>query len=186
MKKFIVSVTVCLVLCASHAFASFGAEYDPKGFLPLVKKGALQEFFRNLEDVFENSLFNHVSFDLDEEDFDPDRSHAFRFTWQTSLFSGDLEPLNSGSFSWIGSFSDLLSGEKEPSLIIGEKQVALKGVHPGTESGSVLPADIGGSVDMDFVEPAEAPVSAVPVPAAVWLFGSGLAGLVGIRRRTGR
>ncbi|RRQ21596.1 VPLPA-CTERM sorting domain-containing protein [Thiohalobacter thiocyanaticus] len=29
----------------------------------------------------------------------------------------------------------------------------------------------------------EASLSAVPVPAAVWLFGSGLAGLVGIARR---
>ena len=28
-----------------------------------------------------------------------------------------------------------------------------------------------------------APVSTVPVPAAVWLFGSGLLGLVGIARR---
>jgi hypothetical protein len=28
--------------------------------------------------------------------------------------------------------------------------------------------------------------SAVPIPAAVWLLGSGLAGLVGIRRRLGR
>ncbi|MET0053134.1 MAG: VPLPA-CTERM sorting domain-containing protein [Candidatus Thiodiazotropha sp.] len=39
--------------------------------------------------------------------------------------------------------------------------------------GSVLPTEIG--VDLN--------VSAVPVPAAVWLFGSGLLGLVGLNRR---
>jgi len=29
-------------------------------------------------------------------------------------------------------------------------------------------------------------VSAVPVPAAAWLFGSGLLGLIGVARRQGR
>lgn len=36
---------------------------------------------------------------------------------------------------------------------------------------------------MDNVMYSTAPVSAVPVPAAVWLFGSGLIGLAGIARR---
>ena len=37
------------------------------------------------------------------------------------------------------------------------------------------------SVTVDSFVPT--PVAAVPVPAAVWLFGSGLLGLVGIARR---
>ena len=40
----------------------------------------------------------------------------------------------------------------------------------------------GASVTVDYVG-AQVNVSAVPVPAAVWLFGSGLIGLVGIARR---
>ena len=39
-------------------------------------------------------------------------------------------------------------------------------------------AFVGSSANFDFVAPA-----AVPVPAAVWLFGSGLLGLVGVARR---
>ena len=38
----------------------------------------------------------------------------------------------------------------------------------------------GFSANFDFVAPAAAPI---PVPAAVWLFGSGLMGLVGVARR---
>jgi hypothetical protein len=35
----------------------------------------------------------------------------------------------------------------------------------------------------EIFDPSNPPVSSVPVPAAVWLFGSGLLGLVGVARR---
>lgn len=41
-------------------------------------------------------------------------------------------------------------------------------------------AFVGFNANFDFVTP---DMSAVPVPAAVWLFGSGLLGLVGVARR---
>jgi len=47
-------------------------------------------------------------------------------------------------------------------------------------------ADASNTLTMQFVDDTglvAASVSAVPVPAAVWLFGSGLIGLVGIARR---
>jgi hypothetical protein len=37
--------------------------------------------------------------------------------------------------------------------------------------------------DLDIVSAAGAPISPIPVPAAIWLFGSGLIGLIGIARR---
>ncbi len=46
----------------------------------------------------------------------------------------------------------------------------------GTRLSGVLPADVNMQWDGSAV-------SAVPVPAAVWLFGSGLMGLVGVARK---
>ena len=51
-----------------------------------------------------------------------------------------------------------------------------------TVGDSVLPGG-GWSPAIDLYEPGTVNISAVPVPAAVWLFGSGLLGLVGISRR---
>ncbi len=47
----------------------------------------------------------------------------------------------------------------------------------GTQSG------VAETFHMDNMVYSAAPASAVPVPAAVWLFGSGLLGLIGVRRR---
>lgn len=54
-----------------------------------------------------------------------------------------------------------------------------------SESGQWVFSDIFGDYYGDQVDfnPAAVTVSAVPVPAAVWLFGSGLIGLAGIAKR---
>lgn len=58
---------------------------------------------------------------------------------------------------------------------------------PVNISGSTVPGgfqdDLFTSVVVDSFNGATVNVSAVPVPAAAWLFGSGLIGLVGIARR---
>ncbi|MDH5570643.1 MAG: VPLPA-CTERM sorting domain-containing protein [Gammaproteobacteria bacterium] len=54
----------------------------------------------------------------------------------------------------------------------------------GSQRNSSYAFEISGTalvnVDGNVIEP---PISAVPVPAAVWLFGSGLIGLAGVARR---
>lgn len=57
---------------------------------------------------------------------------------------------------------------------------------PGNYSASVFGqgADVAGTYSLDYSVGLN--VSAVPVPAAVWLFGSGFLGLVGIARRKRR
>ena len=57
-------------------------------------------------------------------------------------------------------------------------------------SGSIqipLPAEIGSGADIKFkitnISAGKVDVAVVPLPAAVWLFGSGLLGLIGIARR---
>ena len=41
-------------------------------------------------------------------------------------------------------------------------------------------ASLNGTVSVNGAVPANGTVSAIPLPASVWLFGSGLLGLVGI------
>lgn len=56
------------------------------------------------------------------------------------------------------------------------------GLNPWASAGSVLNPDyVNASVNITG-----APVSAVPVPAAIWLFGSGLLGLIGLAKRKAR
>ena len=51
---------------------------------------------------------------------------------------------------------------------------------PGIYSGDLMVTDDRGNVDFATFD---ITVSAVPVPPAVWLFGSGLVGLIGVARR---
>jgi len=65
-------------------------------------------------------------------------------------------------------------GSGVSSLLISEW-----GINPWASGGSLLNPDFAAA----SVTVAEAPISAVPVPAAVWLFGSGLIGLLGFAKR---
>jgi hypothetical protein len=44
----------------------------------------------------------------------------------------------------------------------------------------------GQSIDFSAVVSAQSEVATVPVPGAVWLLGSGLIGLYGIRRKSSK
>lgn len=57
--------------------------------------------------------------------------------------------------------------------VISDGMVSLAGTHISEASGS-------GSFQVDFLR---LDVAVVPIPAAIWLFGSGLLGLIGISRR---
>jgi hypothetical protein len=80
-----------------------------------------------------------------------------------------------GSYSW-----NELTGEIDFSIITdttGEFGVSHSGINSATVTGNTLTFD--GS-DGSFTA---SRVSAVPVPAAAWLFGSALIGLAGIKRK---
>ena len=53
------------------------------------------------------------------------------------------------------------------------------GANPWAGGGSLLNPEFGAA----SVAVTEIPVSAVPIPAAIWLFGSGLIGLIGFAKR---
>ncbi len=112
---------------------------------------------------------------------------------------GDLIEVNDDG---IGVSTDPVSGNPWDSLFTtnlnaGDYIVAIR-QYGDREFGSTLFSSLGGSsgqtdfdgrtnfwaIDVEGLN--TAPVSAVPVPAAVWMFGSGLVGLIGMRKKSSK
>jgi hypothetical protein len=83
-------------------------------------------------------------------------------------YTDQADPSNFGAANRSSSFSFTLLGFNEADFIANIPQGNLFATHVYLESGATGFA-FGGTV--------------VPVPAAVWLFGSGLLGLAGVARR---
>ena len=94
--------------------------------------------------------------------------------WSISLNSGGTILDSLGSVALLSAGNGLALGSGN-LIVLGDINM-LDG--PGN-SGGFLKEDNG----VLFQNAIEYSVSAVPVPAAVWLFGSGLLGLVGVARR---
>jgi hypothetical protein len=128
----------------------------------------------------------HVQFDSDivSSSAPPTGDFVGTTTGGLALADFDFSPLNPNPLNWtLGSFTLSLT-----SMTVGaQSDSALLLTGTGTLTGAGFdptPATLswtgnnGGSLHSW-----SATVSAVPVPAAVWLFGSGLLGLVCIARR---
>jgi hypothetical protein len=103
-----------------------------------------------------------------------DATHnALNFTYTTCVVFGS--PCN--AVQSIFNVYDLHFDAVNPGTTDIVTALAIGGGNWRDENEAVIPVG-----DIQF-NPAEFTVSAVPVPAAVWLFGSGLIGLVGIARR---
>lgn len=105
--------------------------------------------------------------------------------------SGGFNPLaqvSAGSDAIVGGSFDYVLAGTDGGNAFDWTQMDVSAVMPaGTASTRIQLIHIlesstsnGGAI---FLDDASLTVSAVPVPAAVWLFGSGLIGLIGIARR---
>jgi len=101
-------------------------------------------------------------------------------TTQQNLFSGNIS-----SFDWTdGPFTDIFFAEGSGGA--SAELLAAVGGSAGafTYVGFSLESFDGEVISTDFLATQTTrSVPEVPVPAAVWLFGSGLLGLVGVARR---
>lgn len=89
------------------------------------------------------------------------------------------------SFSW--DIPVILNGTPSIGFILSLNNISIPGGNIGTWSLADFQSDgfgiVSGSLEQFRFGTYEISVSAVPVPAAAWLFGSGLVGLAGIARR---
>lgn len=106
--------------------------------------------------------------------------------------TGTYDSTNGGLFSGTFTIGGLLSGSftnlavSAPATIFGITSSSFGGdlfYTGGSLAGSLTTGRIEGTFNGDNLKAKVGAVSVVPVPAAVWLFGSGLLGLVGVARR---
>lgn len=106
----------------------------------------------------------------------------------TATLQGETDPLNNGSYPiYSGIIVDLiLRGggmvfTREDKLQLGDGVTSFDQYYENNISGNVnLFADTNYDLTV-FIRAYSAASQTVPIPGAVWLFGSGLAGLAGLK-----
>jgi hypothetical protein len=90
------------------------------------------------------------------------------------------------SIGYMGINRVCCSGAYAPNSLVAGIDSQIMTLWGANFTGSFNGAYQGATLGMDLVlDIGTTPLPAVPVPAAAWLFGSGLLGLVGIARRRG-
>ena len=144
-------------------------------------------------------------------DFAPTNSGGFSLTWDPTaltLWSGEIEIQNTMFNNGLGFYSVSITQDRLDVIRLASPAVSLSGNFDLINLDFVANPPPVGVTDISFIAnqpawvdennvdlaPALQPnhvgvsirhtaVSFVPVPAAVWLFGSGLIGLIGVARR---
>lgn len=106
--------------------------------------------------------------------FNPSNASLFAVTNYVSIRGDNITDGTGGVFSAFDVNGALLGSDSQTNVQGNTFILEYEGIHSVTFTGS-------GTIALDDFVFNE--VTAVPVPAAVWLFGSGLLGLVGIARR---
>lgn len=113
-----------------------------------------------------------------------------------TIFNAGLDGFSSTMLNVSGSTLDVdvitLSSPQNPTRLFSVDFTVIGTVSANTDisvGAAIDPNAFGwltttlGDIPMDYSATTSITVSAVPVPPAVWLFGSGLLGLVGVARR---
>lgn len=134
---------------------------------------ALTSLYIDVENTYDGALNFNFSFEAMAAATVSGGTTINDFAGSAVLVFDDL------GFDYADIFSDVsIDGVDNPGLLTGSFGFELLDYDVNTISAFV---DSYGAISA--IGPVTEPPSAVPVPAAVWLFGSGLIGLVGVARR---
>lgn len=170
--KYITGITLFVCSNASQAMTVW-----------VVESG--QGAFSNLQDTLTLSAGTTTTLDL-YYDVEGDTSYGYDFSLDitgvgsiSNVGGGDSDLGNSTASGWRQFGGDLFGEIGSSVLAFSFDFIAGSGVSL-LASGSYTDSSF---LDAPIMPSTVATVSAVPVPAAVWLFGSGLLGLIGVAKR---
>jgi len=106
--------------------------------------------------------------------FDPNNISTQAVTNYVEIIGDLISDGTGGTFSAYDINGVLLGSDSQTDVSGNTFVLAFEGIHSVRFTGS-------GTIALDDLT--FNPVTAIPVPAAVWLFGSGLIGLIGVTRR---
>lgn len=130
-----------------------------------------------LDVFFDDSVLSFQSWSFDTTTFILDPS----FNRSPDLLSSELEGIAFGNFGGINT-SGVLGTLTFEAINSGNSLLSMAVTSDPLKGGDFYSAISFGPQIVNF-DTANVSVSAVPLPAAVWLFGAGLLGLAGIARK---
>ena len=170
------AITLCLFFFSSLEAAVVKPALDIQD-LGADSGGALTATTFNVDATAIGILTNGGSIDIPDQVFT--LTSTGYFVGNTGSFSGSFA-VGGGSYL-SGTFTDLLVVDFGGGNAQYTGDVSYTG---GSLQGALTGGSLEGVLSSSSIVATLGPVAVVPVPAAIWLFGSGVLGLIAVARRT--
>jgi len=185
IKSILCAVSTCVLLCSASivhaATISFNTTSVTAGIGDIITLDVLMDFTGDPTvgggtDIFyDASVLSFQSFDFGTTTLTLDPS----FSRSPDVLSNELEGLAFGNFGGL-SGPGIVGTLTFQAIAVGDITLSMAETDNLLAGGAFTSATTFGPQAVSF---GTADVSIVPVPAAVWLFGSGLLGLIGVSRK---
>jgi len=191
IRAFLVPVFSVLLFSTAASQAStisFGSTSVTAGLTDIITDDVLMDFTDDAtlgggtDIFFDPTILSFQSFDFSSTTLALDS--AFSRLPDADVLPGKLEGMAFGNFGGL-SGPGVIGTLTFQAIAIGDSALTMAVTTEALKGGDFISNNTFGPQVVNFGS-ANVSVTAVPVPAAVWLFGSGLVGLAGVatKRRT--